>query len=152
MSRIAHRTGDSLCGIRGLGGLVFTSTAHVNGGNRAVFRRGRMVDIHPSLARSELATPEVAVMPRAVIDGDHVRLTGVRNFDYRGRNDFTVRYEDREVLLSHLKGLDFYISYFTEGPIGHTFLSFTFDNAPPLCISIETRPEIGEGFAPIASL
>jgi hypothetical protein len=91
-------------------------------------------------------------MPRAVIAADPERLTGVRNFDDRSRNDFTVRYEEREVLLSHLNGLDFYISYFTEGPIGHTFLSFTFDNAPPLCISIETRPEVGEGFAPIASL
>ena len=38
-------------------------------------------------------------MPRAFIDGDHVRLTGVRNFEYRSRNDFTVRYEEREVLL-----------------------------------------------------
>ena len=96
--------------------------------------------------------PEVAVMPRAIINGDRVRLTGVRNFDYRTRNDFTVRHEEREVLLSHLTGLDFYVSYFSEGPIGHTFLSFIFDNAPPLSISIETRPEVGEGFAPVASL
>ena len=96
--------------------------------------------------------PEVAVMPRAIIDGDRVRFTGVRNFDYRSRNDFTVRYEEREIQLSHLTGLDFYVSYFTEGPIGHTFLSFIFDNAPPLSISIETRPEVGEGFAPVASL
>lgn len=96
--------------------------------------------------------PEVAVMPRAVIDGDHVHLTGVRDFDYRTRSDFTVRYEERDIRLSHLNGLDFYISYFTEGPVGHTFVSFTFDDAPPLSISIETRPEVGEGFAPIASL
>jgi hypothetical protein len=96
--------------------------------------------------------PEVAVMPRAVIDGDRVRITGVRNFDYVTRNDFTVRWEEREVLLSHLTALDFYVSYFSEGPVGHTFLSFVFDNAPPLSISIETRPEVGEGFAPIASL
>jgi len=96
--------------------------------------------------------PEVAVMPRATIDGDRVRITGVRNFDYRSRNDFTVRWEEREVLLSHLIALDFYVSYFTEGPVGHTFLSFIFDNAPPLSISIETRPEVGEGFAPVASL
>jgi hypothetical protein len=95
---------------------------------------------------------EVAVMPRAFIDGDHVRLTGVRNFDYRTRNDFTVHYEEREVLLSHLTGLDFYVSYFMPGPVGHTFLSFVFDNAPPLSISIETRPEVGESFAPVASL
>ncbi|XIA67972.1 DUF4105 domain-containing protein [Bradyrhizobium sp. TZ2] len=91
-------------------------------------------------------------MPRAFIDSDRVRLTGVRNFDYRTRNDFTVRYEEREVSLSHLIGLDFYVSYFAEGPVGHTFVSFIFDNAPPLAISIETRPEVGEGFAPIASL
>jgi hypothetical protein len=96
--------------------------------------------------------PEVAVMPRAVIDGDRVRLSGVRNFEYRSRDDFTVRYEEREVLLSHLTGLDFYISYWSEGLVGHTFLSFIFDNAPPLSISIETRPEAGEGFNPLASL
>jgi hypothetical protein len=96
--------------------------------------------------------PEVAVMPRAIIDGDRVRFTGVRNFDYRSRNDFTVRYEEREVLLSHLTGIDFYVSYFLNGPVAHTFLSFIFDNAPPLSISIETRPEVGEGFQPISSM
>lgn len=100
--------------------------------------------------------PEVAVMPRAFIEGDRVRLTGVRDFDYRSADDFTVRYEEREVYLSHLTGLDFYVSYWSEGLIGrlvgHTFLSFLFDNAPPLSISIETRPEVGETFDPLASL
>jgi Domain of unknown function (DUF4105) len=96
--------------------------------------------------------PEVAVMPRAVVDGDRVRLTGVRNFEYRSRSDFDVRYEEREVQLSHLIALDFYVSYFMEGPVGHTFVSFIFDNATPLSISIETRPEVGEGFAPVASM
>ncbi|WP_244534715.1 DUF4105 domain-containing protein [Hyphomicrobium sp. CS1GBMeth3] len=96
--------------------------------------------------------PEVAVMPRALIEGDRVRFTGVRNFDYRSRDDFTVRYEEREVERSHLAAIDFYVSYWAEGPVGHTFLSFVFDNAPPLAVSIETRPEVGESFAPVASL
>lgn len=96
--------------------------------------------------------PEVAVMPQAIIDGDRVTIKNFRNFEYRSRNDFTVRYEDRTYDLSHLTGLDFYVSYWAEGPVGHTFVSFIFDNAPPLSISIETRPEIGEGFAPIASM
>jgi len=96
--------------------------------------------------------PEVAVMPRAIIGGDRVRITGVRNFDYRTRNDFTVRYEEREIRLSHLTALDFFVSYWSEGLVGHTFLSFIFENAPPLSISIETRPEVGEGFLPIASM
>jgi hypothetical protein len=96
--------------------------------------------------------PEVAVMPRAFIDGDRVRITGVRNFDYRSRDDFDVHYEERVVQLSHLTGLDFFVSYWSEGFVAHTFVSFIFDNAPPLTISIETRPEVGEGFDPVASL
>ena len=96
--------------------------------------------------------PEVSVMPRITIDGDHVRITGFRNFEYRSTNDFDVRYEEREFLLSHLTSLDFFVSYWKKGPVAHTFLSCDFDNALPLCISIETRPEVGEGFDPIASL
>lgn len=91
-------------------------------------------------------------MPRATVDGDRVRITRVRNFKYRSRHDFTEDYEEREIQLSHLTRLDFYVSYWREGLVGHTFVSFIFDNAPPLTISIETRPEIGEGFDPIASM
>ena len=106
--------------------------------------------IRPSLDRHWRR--EVAVMPRAFIDGDRVRLTGVRNFDYRSRDDFTARYEEREVSLSHLTAVDFYVSYWMPGPVGHTFVSFVFDDAPPVSISIEARPEVGEGYAPVASL
>jgi hypothetical protein len=74
---------------------------------------GWWISIQPSHDRPW--RPEVAVMPRVVIDGDRVKITGVRNFDYRSRNDFTVRYEDREIELSHLTGLDFYVSYWSEG-------------------------------------
>ena len=108
------------------------------------------ISIQPSHDRQW--RPEVAMMPRAIIDGDRVRITGFRNFEYRSRDDFTVRYEEREVSLSHLTSVDFFVSYWKVGPVGHTFLSFIFDNAPPLSISIETRPEEGESYAPIASL
>ena len=95
---------------------------------------------------------DVAVMPRVAIDGDRVRITDVRNFDYRSRDDFTVRYEERELLVSHLTSIDFIISYWMPGPVAHTFLSFNFDNAPPLSISIEARPEMGGGFSPLPSM
>lgn len=96
--------------------------------------------------------PEVAVMPRAIIDGDRVRLTGFRNFEYRSRDDFDVRYEEREVSLSHLIAVDFFVSFWMPGPVGHTFVSFIFDDAPPVSISIETRLEVGESFSPVPSL
>ena len=95
---------------------------------------------------------DVAVMPRVAIDGDHVRITNVRNFEYRSRNDFTIRYENRELLLSHLTSVDFLISYWMPGPVAHTFLSFNFDNAPPVSISIEARPEVGGSFSPLPSM
>jgi hypothetical protein len=95
--------------------------------------------------------PEVAVMPRAHIDGDTVRFTGVRDFKYRSRHDFDEKWIEREVQISHLTGVDFYVAYWTKGPVGHTFVSFVFDNAEPIGISIETRPEVGEGFDPLAA-
>jgi hypothetical protein len=98
--------------------------------------------------------PEVAQMPRAIIDGDgdRVRFTGFRNFDYRSTDDFTVRYEEREVSISDLVAVDFFVSYWMPGPFGHTFVSFVFANSPPVNVSIETRNEVHEGFDPVASL
>lgn len=106
--------------------------------------------IHPSHDRDW--PPEVAVMPRVQIDVDRVRITGYRNFTYRSTDDFDVRYEEREVRLSDLQSLDFFVSYWWPGPVAHTFVSFNFANADPVAISIETRPEVGEGFDPIASM
>ena len=95
---------------------------------------------------------DVAVLPRVKVEGDRVRISNFRNFDWHGANDFTARYEEREVQLSHLVSLDFFVSYWKPGPVAHTFLSFNFDNAPPVCISIEVRPEEGRSFEPVATI
>jgi hypothetical protein len=96
---------------------------------------------------------EVAVPPRAIVDGDRVTIKNSRHFVYRSVDDFDVRYEDREVSLARLDSVDLYVSYWKIGPVAHTFVSFNFDDgSPPVCISIETRPEIGESFNPIASM
>ena len=53
--------------------------------------------------------PDVAVMPRAIIEGDRVRLTGVRNFEYRSRT--TSRRATRSARFARAPdGVDFYIS------------------------------------------
>ena len=48
--------------------------------------------------------PSVAVLPRAVRDGDAVTIENVRNFEYRSLDDFTPRYETRTFHLANLRG------------------------------------------------
>ncbi|QTF90897.1 DUF4105 domain-containing protein [Halomonas sp. BM-2019] len=91
-------------------------------------------------------------MPRIEVDGDRILIRDYRHFEYRSVDDFTIRYTNRELLLSKLIAMDFYVSYWREGPIAHTFVSFIFEDEDPVSISIETRPEVGEGFDPIGSL
>jgi hypothetical protein len=82
-----------------------------------------------------------------------VRLSGFRNFTYRSEGDFDARYEQRQVSLAHLVGVDLFVSYWKVGPVAHTFVSFTFDDGtPPVCVSIEARPEVGERFDVLATL
>lgn len=96
---------------------------------------------------------DVAVLPRAVIDGDRVRLSGFRNFSYRSEDDFDARYEEREVSLARVVSVDLFVSYWRIGPVAHTFVSFSFDDGtPPVCISIEARPEVGERFNVLATM
>ena len=97
--------------------------------------------------------PEVSVTPRVTRDGDRVSITGVRNFNFRAKDDFDISYETREFSLAHVASVDLFISYWKVGPIGHMFVSFNFDDAtPPLAISIESRPEVGEKFSLLPSM
>jgi hypothetical protein len=94
---------------------------------------------------------ETAVLPNARVDGDEVTLKNVRNFHYRSVSDFDAQYEDRTVRLSQLSGVSFFFSKWSESPIAHTFVSFDFADAPPVCISIEARLEQGEAYSALAS-
>ena len=93
--------------------------------------------------------PEVAVLPYATIDGDHVTVHNIRNFAYRTETDFTPAYYDKTFDLRKLKSVDLIASYWMGPDIAHTFLSFGFDGEDHLAISIETRKEQGEGYSTI---
>lgn len=107
--------------------------------------------IPPSSSRD--GRTDVAVLPRASINGDRAELSNVRNFNYRSESDFDVRYEQCQISLAHLVSVDLFVSYWKVGPIAHTFVSFNSDDGtPPVCISIEIRPTAGEAFNPLASM
>ena len=81
----------------------------------------------------------VAVLPRAVRDGDAITIENIRNFEYRSLEDFTPRYETRTVYLSKLRGAD--ILFFNWGSpwMTHPVLVFDFGTDGRICMSIEVR-------------
>lgn len=91
--------------------------------------------------------PDVAAMPYAEIDGHRVVLHNVRNCDYASATNFAVHYETRTYDLSQLKSADILFSDWGLKDIAHTMLSFGFEGGEYLCVSIETRKEVGEGYS-----
>jgi hypothetical protein len=92
---------------------------------------------------------DVARMPTASIEGDRITIHNLRNFDYGSVDDYTPRWETRTYDLSRLVGVDLYFFYWGSPWIAHTIVSWEFEDAPPLAISIETRKEVGEAYSAV---
>ena len=91
--------------------------------------------------------PDVAVLPFARIEGDKVTIHNIRNIDYRTETDYQVRYYDRTFDLSQLRSMDLFLSDWGIKTIVHTLVSFGFADGSYLCISVETRKEVGEEYS-----
>ena len=92
--------------------------------------------------------PDVSRLPGVERDGSKLTFHNVRNFHYKtSDSDYEQNWETRTVDLDHLKGLDMFISFWGPTLYAHTIMSWEFDNAPPLAISIETRKEKGEDYS-----
>jgi hypothetical protein len=96
--------------------------------------------------------PEFKRTGSAEVSGDIVTLTNVRNFTHRGRDDFDERWESRTFHLTKLRGLDYFQSNFYGDILAHPILSFDFGDEGRICLSVETRREVGEKFTPIGGL
>ncbi len=85
--------------------------------------------------------PDVARTSWAELEGDRLVLHDIRDFDYRSETDYTPRYVDRTYDLTKLRGIDLFMSYWGSPAIAHTIVSWDFEDALPLAISIETRKD-----------
>jgi hypothetical protein len=93
--------------------------------------------------------PDVAVVPWAEIQGNKVTIHNIRNCDYRSETDYTVRHYDKTFDLTGLKSVDLSLVYWGSPYIAHTMFSFGFEGDDFVCISIETRKEVGEAYSTI---
>jgi hypothetical protein len=96
--------------------------------------------------------PAVAVLPRAVRDGDTVTIENVRNFEYRSPADFTPRYENRTVHLANLNAADVIFFNWGSSWMSHPVLVFDFGPDGRVCVSIEVRYRRGQGYSILRSI
>jgi len=96
-------------------------------------------------------TPEQAKLALAEFDGHRVTVRNIRDCRWRSPDDFSVSYSDKTFDLNDLRSVDFIVVPFNETPsLGHTMLSFGFENGEHLAVSVEIRKERGEAYNPIA--
>jgi hypothetical protein len=103
--------------------------------------------IQPS--NNRLWADDVAQTTTGVVDGDHVTLRNVRNFDWRTKTDYTQRWETRTYDLRRLNSLDMILSYWSMPAIAHVLISFGFDDGQHVVFSVEIRREKTESFSEI---
>ncbi len=93
--------------------------------------------------------PDDSQMPWADVDGDRVTIHNFRNCDYRTELDYTCQWLTKTVLLSQLRGIDLFVTYWGSPWIAHPIVSFEFGDNDFIAASIETRDEVGEGYSAI---
>jgi hypothetical protein len=103
--------------------------------------------IPPSNDRDWL--PDVAYPADVHFDGSRVTIENVRNFHYRSETDYDEVWETRSYDLDRLTGVDMFFSFWGPTLIAHTIVSWEFEDALPLAISIETRKEKGEEYSAV---
>lgn len=90
---------------------------------------------------------DVAQPLHARIEGNRLLIDNVRDFRWRSKTDYDVRWERREYDLSQVQSVDMILSYWMGPAIAHTLVSFGFADGRQLVLSLEIRKEKDESFS-----
>ena len=93
--------------------------------------------------------PNDSETPWAEIDGDRVTIHNFRNCDYRSETDYTCHWLTKTVLLSQIRGIDLFVTYWGSPWIAHPIVSFQFGDGDHVATSIETRNQVGRDYSAI---
>ncbi len=94
--------------------------------------------------------PEQAVLARADFDGDRMTVHNIRDCRWLAPDEVVTAHYDKTFDLDKLRSVDFIAVPFNETPsLGHTMISFGFEDGEYLGVSVEIRRERGEEFNPI---
>ena len=89
------------------------------------------------------------VLPYAVITGDEILVTNIRNFTYTSRDEYEPGYYDKSFLLEDVVSVDYIVEPLASVAAAHTLLSFGLQDGSQIAISVEIRKEAGEEFSPL---
>jgi hypothetical protein len=104
---------------------------------------------HLAPSNDYLWADDVAQMTSGLVEGQHVTLHNVRNFDWRSDTDYSQHWETRDYDLNKLQSVDLITSYWSGPAIAHVLVSFGFENANYVVFSVEIRRQKGESFSEI---
>ncbi|MBO1114014.1 DUF4105 domain-containing protein [Bordetella petrii] len=93
--------------------------------------------------------PSVARLLQGQVMGDTATLHNVRNFQWRGPQDFDARWETRQYSLAAIRSVDLALSYWSHTAIAHTLVSFGFADGDYLVFSVEIRRRKNDRFSEI---
>ncbi|HEX3397538.1 MAG TPA: DUF4105 domain-containing protein [Steroidobacteraceae bacterium] len=92
---------------------------------------------------------DVAQITSGTVAGNRVTLKNVRNFDWRGNDDYTERWETRVYDLDRLCSVDMIMSYWDGWAIAHMLISFGFDDGQHVAFSVEVRRQKNRTYSEI---